>query len=174
MITPSELERLVMNVPDFPKPGIMFKDLTPIFLNPKAFQGLIEVFAERYRGENLDAVVAIESRGFVIGAPLAAALGVGLVLVRKPGKLPRPTHRRTYALEYGTDTLEMHQDAVRPGARVLIVDDVLATGGTAKAVSDLLGDAQAQIVEAAFVAELGFLSGRKRLAPTPVFAVLEY
>jgi adenine phosphoribosyltransferase len=174
VITPSELERLVMNVPDFPKPGIMFKDLTPIFLNPKAFQGLIEVFAERYRGENLDAVVAIESRGFVIGAPLAAALGVGLVLVRKPGKLPRPTHRRTYALEYGTDTLEMHQDAVRPGARVLIVDDVLATGGTAKAVSDLLGDAQAQIVEAAFVAELGFLSGRKRLAPTPVFAVLEY
>lgn len=174
MVTANELARLVMDVPDFPKPGIMFKDLTPIFLNPKAFQGLIEVFANRYRDQGLDAVVAIESRGFVVGAPLAAALGVGLVLVRKPGKLPRPTHRRTYALEYGTDTLEMHQDAVRPGARVLIIDDVLATGGTAQAVAGLLGDVQAHIVEAAFVAELGFLRGRNRLAPTPVFAVLEY
>ena len=174
MAFPAELERLVMNVPDFPKPGVQFKDLTPIFLDPKAFSGLIDHLAERYRGQSLDAVVAIESRGFVIGAPLAVALGVGLVLVRKPGKLPRPTHRRTYALEYGTDTLEMQQDALRPGARVLMVDDVLATGGTAKAVADLLGDAQAHLVEAAFVAELGFLSGRKRLAPTPVFAVLGY
>lgn len=173
MIT-TELERLVMNVPDFPKPGIMFKDLTPIFLNPQAFRGLIDHLAERYRGQALDAVVAIESRGFVIGAPLAMALGVGLVLVRKPGKLPRATHRRSYALEYGTDTLEMHQDAVRPGARVLILDDVLATGGTARAVADLLADAQANLVEAAFVAELGFLSGRQKLDPIPVFSVLAY
>jgi adenine phosphoribosyltransferase len=168
------MKQLILDVPDFPKPGIVFKDLTPVFLDPAASKALIDHLADRYRGQQIEAIAAIESRGFLIGAPLALALGVGLVLVRKPGKLPRPTLRRSYALEYGNDTLEMHKDAVRPGGRVVVIDDLLATGGTAGAVVGLLQEARAEVVEATFLVELGFLGGRAKLAPTSIYSVLSY
>ena len=164
------IRRLIRDVPDFPKPGIIFKDLTTVFAHGPTLRQMIHALADRYRDQRVDAIVGIESRGFVIASPLAVELEKGLVLVRKPGKLPWKKRSRTYDLEYGTDTLEMHEDAVVQGTRVVVVDDLLATGGTMGATIELLRGAGAEIVGAAFVVELGFLNGRARLAGTDCFA----
>lgn len=167
------LQSLIRNVPDFPKPGILFKDITPLLSSGPGLRHVVDAMAERYRGK-IDAVVGIESRGFIFGAPVAYALGVGLCIVRKPGKLPHDTHTVTYELEYGSDSLEIHQDALHPGARVVILDDLLATGGTAKAAIALVETCRAEIVECGFLIELGFLAGRAALAPVPVHSLLRY
>lgn len=167
------LKRLIKDVPDFPKEGVIFKDLTPIFLDPDANRAVTTAFSRRYETLDIDAIVAIESRGFLLGAPIAVQLGVPLALVRKPGKLPRPTVTRSYALEYGQDTLEMHVDAVRPGQRVVVVDDLLATGGTANATVELVKEVGAEVIEAAFLVELGFLKGRGQLS-VDVHALVQY
>jgi adenine phosphoribosyltransferase len=157
-----DIETLIRNVPDFPKPGILFKDITPLLGNGPALARVVDAMAERYRGR-VDAVVGVESRGFLFGAPVAYALGVGLVIVRKPGKLPSATIAHDYALEYGTDRLELHADAVPKAARVLLVDDVLATGGTAEAAVTLVRKAGGTVARALFVMELEGLPGAERL-----------
>ena len=167
------IESLIRNVPDFPKPGILFKDITPLLTSGPALKYVVDVLAERYRGK-VDAIVGVESRGFILGAPVAYALGVGLVIVRKPGKLPADTHTVSYALEYGNDSLEIHKDALVPGSRVAILDDLLATGGTAKAAITLAEACGATVVECGFLIELAFLGGRAALAPAPVHALLSY
>jgi adenine phosphoribosyltransferase len=167
------IAKLVRDVPDFPKPGILFRDITPVLANHAAFQDIVELLAEKFAGERIDAVLAIESRGFMFGAPLALRLGASFVPVRKPGKLPCETDRVAYALEYGTDALEMHRDALAKGARVLVVDDVIATGGTAKAAVELARLQGADIVAAAFVIELGFLNGAATLG-VPSVSLLTY
>jgi adenine phosphoribosyltransferase len=164
----------VRDIPDFPKPGILFRDLTPLMGDGALFKQTVEMLAERLRPHRPEAVVAIESRGFLFGAPVAAALGIGFVPVRKPGKLPFQIASRSYALEYGTDTLEMHADAVVAGAAVAIVDDLLATGGTAQATVELARELGAKVSVAAFVIELGFLRGRERLPGTPVESLIVY
>lgn len=166
------LRQQVRDVPDFPKPGILFRDITPLLANPRAFQVAIELLVERLRPQRLDHVVAIESRGFLLGGPLALALGVPLQLVRKPGKLPWKTDAVSYALEYGEGTLELHRDALGQGDRVALVDDVLATGGTAAAAVTLVQRQAAQVVEAAFLIELAALGGRRQLGATPCSALL--
>ncbi len=164
---------LIRNVPDFPRRGVLFKDITPLLADPKGFHIVLDALAERFIGEHVDAIVGIESRGFIFGAALADRLGVGFVPVRKTGKLPYKTTRETYALEYGSDTLEMHEDAVN-GRRCLIVDDLLATGGTAAATARLV-ERQGGSVEAfAFVIELDFLSGRQKLGGRPLHSLLHY
>ncbi|HYJ78580.1 MAG TPA: adenine phosphoribosyltransferase [Longimicrobiaceae bacterium] len=168
------LKRLIRDVPDFPQEGILFRDVTPLLRDAAALRAVVSVFADRYRDAGVDAVAGIESRGFIFGAPLAVELGVGFVPVRKLGKLPAEKVRREYALEYGTNTLELHVDAVRPGERVLLVDDLLATGGTARASAELLEQIGAEIVAAAFVIELEFLHGRRELARYDVFSMLQY
>lgn len=164
----------IRDVPDFPKPGIVFKDITPILSDGRLFKATIDALVARWQGERIDKVTGIESRGFVFAAPLAYALGAGLTIVRKPGKLPWRTMREAYALEYGENVLEMHEDAFRPGERVLVVDDVLATGGTADAVGRLVARQQATLVSYSFVVELGFLGGGARLGPEKVHALLRY
>lgn len=154
--------RLIRDVPDFPKPGILFKDITPVLADAVAFAGAIDAMAMPWRGHALDVVVAIEARGFILGAPLARALGIGFVPVRKPGKLPGRTLSQAYALEYGEDRLELHADALPAGARVLLVDDVLATGGTLAAARALLGQLQVELVGACVLIELAALNGRAR------------
>jgi adenine phosphoribosyltransferase len=171
---PDRMKALIRDVPDFPKPGIVFKDLTTVFAHGPTLSAMIKAFAERYASKRVDAFVGIESRGFIIASPLAVALEKGLVIVRKPGKLPWKKRARKYDLEYGTDTLEMHEDAVSHGTRVVVVDDLLATGGTMAATCGLLREAGAEIVEAAFVIELGFLQGRTRLDGTDVFSLVQY
>jgi len=154
--------RLVRDVPDFPKPGIMFKDITPMLGDAGDFGRAIDALAAPWREARVDAVLAIEARGFILGAPLARALDAGFVPARKPGKLPCRTLRQAYALEYGDDALELHADALRPGARVLLVDDVLATGGTLAAAHALAAQSQAEIVGATVLIELAALGGRAR------------
>lgn len=168
------LKALIRDVPDFPMQGILFRDVTPLLRDPRGLSQVVDILAERYRGERIDAVAGIESRGFLFGAPLAVALGVGFVPIRKLGKLPADKISREYALEYGTNTLEMHRDAVQPGERVLLMDDLLATGGTARAAAELLEALGAEVVETAFVIELAFLNGRAALEGRPVHALLEY
>jgi adenine phosphoribosyltransferase len=168
------LKALIRDVPDFPMPGILFRDVTPLLRDPHGLHEVVAMFAERYGSSQLDAVAGVESRGFIFGAPLAVALGVGFVPIRKVGKLPAATIRREYALEYGTNTLEMHADAVAAGARVLLIDDLLATGGTARAAVELLREVGATVVAAAFVIELGFLNGREALPDTDVHALIAY
>jgi len=168
------LRSRVRDVPDFPKPGILFRDLTPLMGDGVAMREAIDLLAEAAVRHRPELVVAIESRGFIFGAPVAASLGVGFVPVRKPGKLPHKTRRREYDLEYGTDALEMHADAVVHGARVVIVDDLLATGGTAAATVELVREIGGHIVGAAFVVELELLRGRDRLAGVPIDALLKY
>jgi adenine phosphoribosyltransferase len=162
------------DVADFPKPGILFKDLTPLFADGPAFRTVVDAIIARHTdgdGPRFDTVVGIEARGFVLAAAIGYAAGVGLVPVRKAGKLPGPTHRVSYALEYGVATLEVHADAFRPGSRVLVVDDVLATGGTVEATLELMKRAGAEVVGVSVVLELGFLGGRARLAPCEIDAL---
>ena len=168
------IQSVIRDVPDFPKPGIIFKDITPVLLDPKAFKAAIDGFVEHYKDMRIDVIAAIESRGFVFATPLAMALGVGVALVRKPGKLPAETIRQSYDLEYGSNTLELHKDAIKPGQRVLVIDDLLATGGTAGATGDLIARLGGQVVEHAFLVELTFLGGREKLGQTPVFALVRY
>lgn len=157
------LYRLVRDIPDFPKPGILFRDITPVLLDPAALREAVGLLATALRGMGATKVAAIESRGFLLGAPVAMALGVGLAIVRKPGKLPAKSHRIEYALEYGTDALEIHTDALHAGDRAVIVDDVLATGGTAAAAGALVEKTGASVAGYGFLIELAFLEGRKRL-----------
>ena len=165
---------LVRDVQDFPKPGILFRDITPILLDPDAMVETVSALTRPLRPLGLSKVVAIESRGFILGAPVAMALGVGLVIIRKPGKLPAKVHRVEYDLEYGTDAIEVHQDALGAADRVAILDDVLATGGTAEAAAKLVRRAGASVAVFSFLIELADLGGRGRLGETPVQAVLRY
>ena len=157
------LKAVIRDVPDFPKPGIVFKDITTLLKNPQAFRRAIDLFAVLCGDHLADKVLAIESRGFIVGSALADRLGLGFVPLRKPGKLPGPTIRCTYALEYGEDCLEVHSDALAAGERVLVVDDVIATGGTARAAGELVGKLGATVAAYAFLVELTFLNGRSRL-----------
>lgn len=170
----ARIQSTIRDIPDFPKPGIIFKDITPILEDGALFGAITEHFRARYADQGIDHIVGIESRGFVFGAALANAMGKGLTLVRKPGKLPYKTVGVEYALEYGTDRVEMHVDAVKPGSRVLIIDDLLATGGTCAATASLLQGQGAQIVECAFLIELAFLEGRAKLGGLPAYAVTTY
>jgi adenine phosphoribosyltransferase len=169
-----DFKAYIRDIQDFPKPGILFKDITPLLKNPEAFKALIELWAARYANRGLNAVVAMESRGFIFAAPLAVRLGIPFVPVRKPGKLPYKTIRETYELEYGTDSLEIHEDALQKGDRVLVLDDVLATGGTAAAVTRLVERVGGKVEEASFLMELSFLKGREKLKSTPVHSIIQY
>jgi len=164
----------IRDIPDFPKPGIVFKDITPLLSNGPLFGKTVDLIAERYRSQKIDTVLGIESRGFIVGSALAYKLGVGFSVVRKPGKLPYETHSASYELEYGKDRLEIHVDAVAPNSRVVIADDLIATGGTAAATAELVSKLGATVVECAFVIELAFLKGREKLKPHGVFSVLQY
>ncbi len=164
----------IRDVPDFPKKGIVFKDITPVLADPRLFRQVIDAFIARWKNERIDKVVGIESRGFIFAAPLAYAIGAGFSIVRKPGKLPWEVIREAYALEYGEATLELHIDAVGPGERVLVVDDVLATGGTAEAVGRLVARQGAELVAYSFLVELSFLHGARRLGPNKVHSLLTY
>ena len=168
-----DLRPYIRDVPDFPKPGVLFRDVTPLLTNGPALRWAVDHLAERYRGA-VDIVLGIESRGFLIGAALAYALGVGIAIVRKPGKLPAQTYSAHYELEYGSDVLEIHRDAFGHAARVLLVDDLLATGGTAGAAIKLIEHLHGEIVECAFLIELTFLHGRTRLAPHPVYSLVHF
>lgn len=170
----TDLTRYIRDIPDFPKPGILFKDIMPLLANPTAFGTTIDLLVERCAGLNVDVVAAAEARGFIFAAPLALRLNAGLVPIRKPGKLPYHTVAQEYALEYGTDRLEMHSDALDGGKRVLLLDDVLATGGTMRACCDLVALAGGEVAACAFVVELMFLDGRQRLAPHPVMSLIQY
>lgn len=167
------LARYIRDIPDFPKQGILFKDITTLLHDPKAFRQSIDLLAKKVRGTRIDYVVSVEARGFIFGAALAYKLKAGFVPVRKKGKLPWKTRAVTYDLEYGTDTLEIHADAIKTRSTVLIVDDLLATGGTIEAVVKLLQDFKVKIVGAAFLMELTFLKGRARLKKLPLFTLIE-
>ncbi|HYY06463.1 MAG TPA: adenine phosphoribosyltransferase [Candidatus Limnocylindria bacterium] len=168
-----ELRRHIRDIPDFPRSGIVFRDITPLLADREAFHSLVDRFVERYRGR-ADVVLGIESRGFLIGAAVAYGLGTGIALVRKPGKLPAQTYAARYELEYGSDALEIHHDAISAGHRVLIVDDLLATGGTASAAVELVQRCGGEVIACAFVIELGYLGGRRRLRGIEVFSLVEY
>ncbi|HYH82969.1 MAG TPA: adenine phosphoribosyltransferase [Longimicrobium sp.] len=168
------LKSLIRDVPDFPQPGILFRDVTPLLRDAEALREAVSHFADRYRAEGIDVVAGVESRGFIFGAPLAMELGVGFVPIRKLGKLPAEKIHREYALEYGTAALEMHLDAVSPGERVLLIDDLLATGGTARAAAGLIETLGGDIAAIAFLIELEFLNGRSVLDAYEVYSVLKY
>ena len=168
------LRARIRDIPDFPKPGILFRDLTPLMGHGPSMRAATEALIDKVAPYRADTIVAIESRGFIFGAPVAVALGLGFAPVRKPGKLPWRTTKRTYDLEYGTDSLEMHADAVVDGTRVVIVDDLLATGGTAAATADLVRAQGGVVVGLVVVVELGLLEGRKRLGPVPVDSLIQY
>ncbi len=169
-----ELKQIIRDIPDFPKAGIIFKDITTLLADAKSFQRMVDLLSHRYVGQKIDKVVGVEARGFIIGAALAYKLGAGIVLVRKPGKLPSETFKKKYDLEYGSDTLEIHTDAIKKGERVLIADDLLATGGTMAAVVDMIGGMGGDLVECCFMAELEFLKGRERLPEGKVFSLLKF
>ncbi len=168
------LMEFVADVPDFPKPGIIFKDITPLLKDPAALALAVEMLAQPFRGKRVDLVVGAESRGFIFGTAVAQALSAGFVPIRKPGKLPRDTKEASYELEYGTDTLEIHTDAVAKGDKVLMVDDLLATGGTMKACCDLVSGLGAEIVGVAVLIELSFLNGRKKLEGHELVSIIDY
>lgn len=168
------LKAKIRHVPDFPKPGILFYDITTLLCDPQGFRDTVDALAAPYMGEDIDQVVGIESRGFILGAAVAATLGCGFVPIRKPGKLPAATYQENYNLEYGTDALEIHQDSCANSQRILVVDDVLATGGTARAAIDLARKAGGLVIGAAFLIELDFLKGRDKLTGEPVYSVLRY
>ena len=169
-----DLKRYIRDIPNFPTKGILFRDITPLLQHGPAFHQAIRMLAVRHHGRRPDAVVAIESRGLIFGSALAYELGVGVVPVRKKGKLPHRTYRASYILEYGQDTLEIHQDGLKRGAKVLLVDDLLATGGTMAATIQLIKQCEAEIVELAFLIELTALGGRQRLAPYPAISLIQY
>jgi adenine phosphoribosyltransferase len=169
-----DLKKLIREIPDFPKPGIVFKDITPLLGDGASFGHVIELLSQMGTRLKAEKIIAIESRGFIFGSAVAQRMGVGVVPVRKKGKLPFKTISATYQLEYGQDTLEMHIDGIRPGERILVVDDVLATGGTAEAVFRLVAEAGGRPVGAAFVIELGFLKGRDRLKNFEVGSLIHY
>lgn len=168
------LKKFIRDVPDFPKKGIIFKDITPLLKNGKSLKNAIDLLYTQYRNKKIDKIVSMESRGFIFGSALAYRLNCGFVPIRKKGKLPWKTFSVTYALEYGKDTLEMHRDSIKPHDKVLIVDDLLATGGTAKAVVDLVRKLKAEIAGCAFVIELTFLNGREKLKGCKVFSLIKY
>lgn len=169
-----DLKSIIRDVPDFPKKGIVFKDITTLLADAASYQRMIDLMSHRYIGKKIDKVVGVEARGFIIGAALAYKLGAGVVLVRKPGKLPAETYKKTYDLEYGSDSLEIHIDAIKKGEKILIADDLLATGGTTAAVVDMVEKMQGEIVECCFLAELGFLHGREKLPREKVFSLLTF
>ncbi len=168
------LKKKIREIPDFPKPGILFYDITTLLCDSQGFRDTVDALAAPYMGEDVDQVIGIESRGFILGAAVANALGCGFIPVRKPGKLPGVTHREAYSLEYGDNALEIHQESCANNQRVLIVDDVLATGGTAKATLNLARKSGGQVVGVAFLIELGFLNGRSKLPGENVYSVLTY
>ena len=169
-----DLKAHIRHVPDFPKPGILFYDITTLLKDPTGFRATIDALVAPYRDQRVETVVGIESRGFILGAAVAERLGAGFVPIRKPGKLPAGAIRESYALEYGTDALEIHLDAIKKGERVLIVDDVLATGGTAAAAAKLVSDLDGDLIGLVFLIELGFLAGRAKLAGRAIHSVLQY
>jgi adenine phosphoribosyltransferase len=172
-MTADEIKKMIRDIPDFPKPGILFRDITPLIGNARGLAAIVDQLAEPFLGQ-VDAVLGIESRGFIVGAPVAYRLGVGLAIVRKPGKLPFQFIQESYDLEYGSAELQMHQDCLARDARVLIVDDLLATGGTAQAAIRLVNKIGAQVVGCAFVVELTALNGREKLAPMNVTSLVHY
>jgi len=169
-----DLRKHIRDIPNFPQEGIIFKDISTLLKNKEAFKKSIDTLAKKFKKSRVEYVVGVEARGFIFGAALAYKLGTGFVPVRKKGKLPYKTKSVTYQLEYGTDTLEIHEDAFKPNARVLIIDDLLATGGTVKAVADLIKAQKAKIVGVAFLVELGFLKGKERLKDLPIYSIIQY
>jgi adenine phosphoribosyltransferase len=169
-----DIREYIRDIPDFPKPGILFKDITPLLSHPGAFGAAIAQFHDHFAGSGISVIAAAEARGFIFGAPLALELNAGFVPIRKPGKLPYATIAQEYQLEYGSDKLEVHSDALRPGERVLLIDDVLATGGTMRACRDLVTGAGALVVACAFVIELSFLGGRAKLEPGEIHSLITY
>lgn len=169
-----DLKEHIRSIPDFPKPGIVFRDITTLLARPTVFGHAVNLFAEHFRGRGVTAVIAAEARGFIFAAPLAIQLGAAFIPVRKPGKLPFETHSFHYELEYGSDTLEMHTDALSEGDQVLLVDDLLATGGTMEACIQITERTGASVVGCAFVIELDFLNGRRRLEPHEVYSLVHY
>jgi adenine phosphoribosyltransferase len=170
----SEIERIIRNIPDFPKPGIQFKDITPLLADARLFAGSIDLLTEGFKPGSVDAIVGIDARGFIFAAAAAVKLGAGFVPVRKKGKLPYRTHEQEYDLEYGTATVAVHVDALKPGSRVLLIDDLLATGGTAAAAAALVKKLGGEILEISFLIELSFLEGRKKLQDYPVRSLVVY
>lgn len=173
-MTDVDLRKIIREVPDFPKPGVRFYDVTTLLRVPDALRRVIDLFADEFSSKRVDLVVGMESRGFIFAPPVAYRLGAGFIPVRKPGKLPCKTRLVSYDLEYGKDALEIHEDAIRPGQRVLILDDVIATGGTAAATVKMAREMGADVVGAAFLIELTFLLGREKLPDTPFFSILQY
>ena len=173
-VTPEEIKQAIRNVPDFPKPGIQFKDITTVLADPRLFMGTIDLLADNFKPGSVDAVVGIDARGFIFAAAVAIKLHAGFVPVRKKGKLPYKTIEQDYALEYGSTTVAMHVDALKPGARVLLIDDLLATGGTASAAAALIKKLGAQILEVTFLIELKFLNGREKLKGYPVRSIVTF
>ncbi|MBQ7060162.1 MAG: adenine phosphoribosyltransferase [Clostridia bacterium] len=169
-----ELKDTIRSIPDYPIPGVLFRDITTLVKDPEAYNSLITILSDELRPLNVDIVIGPEARGFVFGAAVAYAINAGLVLARKPGKLPCEVNRISYGLEYGTNSLEVHKDAIQPGMRVAIVDDLLATGGTARAAVELVREMGAEVVAAAFAIELTDLGGREKLADCPVFTAIKY
>ena len=169
-----EIRRAIRNIPDFPKPGIQFKDITPVLANPGLFSGTIDLLTASFKRGEVDSVVGIDARGFIFAAAAAVKLHAGFVPVRKKGKLPFDTHEQSYDLEYGQSTIAIHTDAVKPGSRVLLIDDLLATGGTAEAAAILLQKVGAKILEATFVIELSALKGREKIQHCPVRSLVVY
>jgi adenine phosphoribosyltransferase len=168
------LAQKIRDIPDFPKPGIIFKDITTLLYDAEAFKQAVDSLAAHYADKNIAKVACMEARGFIFGAPIAYKLGAGLAIIRKPGKLPHETYQMSYELEYGTDTLEIHRDAITPGQRVLVVDDLLATGGTTWAVTELIKKLKGNIVGIAFLIELSFLNGREKLNGYDLFSLIKY
>ena len=170
------VKQIIRDIPDFPKEGIVFKDITPLLADASVFRKIINTLKERYGDKQIDKVVGVEARGFIFASALAYALEAGTTMVRKPGKLPYKTYHKTYSLEYGTDTVEIHQDAFHPGERIVVIDDVLATGGTIEATLSLIRNnfESVKIVETAFLIELDFLNGRKKLKDTSIHSLIHY
>lgn len=169
-----ELKAKIREIPDFPKKGILFYDITTLLSDPSGFRQTIDIFSERYQNKKIDNVVGIEARGFTVASALAYNLNTGLTLIRKPGKLPYKTVKKSYELEYGTNEIEIHEDAISPGQKVLLVDDLLATGGTIGAATDLVRQLKGEILECAFIIELAFLNGREKLKDVDIFSIMQY
>src|SRR2546422_8242967 len=173
-VSPAELQQAIRNVPDFPLPGIQFKDITPVLADPRLFANTIDLLLDGYKPGSVDAIVGIDARGFIFAAAAALKLKAGFIPIRKKGKLPYSTHEQSYDLEYGTNTVAIHTDALQPGHRVLLIDDLLATGGTAQAAAQLVRKNGAQILEISFLIELSFLKGRDKLRDFPIRSLIVY